>query len=111
MVREVRKADNMTEFADYQGNANGVQGFIALGRFLEAVGWHPWQVEDAPIYKMSFAGEHGPTTCYAQGRVEEEVLLCYAVAPVGAEEALRPAVTEFIARANCGMWIGNFEMA
>jgi hypothetical protein len=36
--------------------------------------------------------------------------LCYAVAPVQVEEALRPAVAEFVARANYGLWIGNFEM-
>jgi hypothetical protein len=32
--------------------------------------------------------------------VEEEILLCYAVAPVRVEEAARPAVAEFVARAN-----------
>jgi hypothetical protein len=91
-------------------SGNGLQGFVTLGRFLEAEGWHPRQLEDAPIYQMSFAGEHGPITCYAQVRVEEEILLCYAVAPVQVEEAARPAVAEFITRANYGLWIGNFEM-
>jgi len=81
-----------------------------LDRFLEAEGWHPRQLEGAPIYQMSFSGEHGSITCYAQVRVEEEILLCYAVAPMQVEEAARPAVAEFITRANYGLWVGNFEM-
>jgi hypothetical protein len=89
---------------------NGLQAFVTLGRFLEAEGWGPKQVEDAPIYQTSFSGESGPITCYAQVRVEEEILLCYAVAPVQVEEAARPAMAEFVARANYGLWIGNFEM-
>lgn len=100
----------MAEFADYQENTDGVQGFIVLGRFLEQEGWHPQQLEGVPIYQMSFSGEHGSITCYAQVRVEEEILLCYAVAPMQVEEAARPAVAEFITRANYGLWVGNFEM-
>jgi hypothetical protein len=100
----------MGEAALRREDGNGLQAFVTLGRFLEAEGWHPRQLEDTPIYQMSFAGEHGPITCYVQVRVEEEILLCYAVAPVQVEEALRPAVAEFVARANYGLWIGNFEM-
>jgi hypothetical protein len=100
----------MGEAALRREGGNGLQAFVTLGRFLEIEGWHPRQLEDAPIYQMSFSGESGPITCYAQVRVEEEILLCYAVAPVRVEEALRPAVAEFIARANYGLWIGNFEM-
>lgn len=102
--------DKMAETILRRENANGLQAFVTVGRFLEQEGWHPRQLGDAPIYQMSFAGEHGPITCYAQVRVEEEILLCYAVAPAQVEEAARPAVAEFIARANYGLWIGNFEM-
>ncbi len=65
-------------------------------RFLEQEGWHPQQVEDAPIYQMSFSGESGSITCYAPVRVEEKTA--------------RQTVVEFITRANCGLWIGDFEM-
>jgi hypothetical protein len=102
--------DKMAETIARRENANGVRAFVAVGRFLEQEGWYPQQVEDAPIYQMSFSGEGGPITCYAQVRVEEEILLCYAVAPVRVEEAARPAVAEFVTRANYGLWTGNFEM-
>jgi hypothetical protein len=102
--------DEMAETIAHRENANGVQAFVAVGRFLEAEGWHPRQLEDAPIYQMGFSGESGPITCYAQVRVEEEILLCYAVAPVQVEEEARPAVAEFVTRANYGLWVGNFEM-
>jgi hypothetical protein len=49
-------------------------------------------------------------TCFARIMVEIEQFLFYAIAPVKAPEATRPAVAEFITRANYGMRIGNFEM-
>ena len=39
-----------------------------------------------------------------------EQFVFYVLAPVKAPEALRPAVAEFITRANYGLRIGNFEL-
>lgn len=100
----------MAEAVLSKENANGVQAFLTLGQFLEKEGWAPEQVGDAPIYCMRFSGESGPITCYAQVRTKEEILLCYAVAPLQAPPATRNAVAEFVTRANYGLWVGNFEM-
>ncbi len=100
----------MAEAVFAKGNVNGIQAFMTLGQFLEKEGWLPEQVEDTPIYRMRFSGESGPITCYAQVRVEEQILLCYAVAPLQAPPEARQAVAEFVTRANHGLWIGNFEM-
>ncbi len=100
----------MAEAVLSRGNANGIQAFLTLGQYLEKEGWAPEQVGDAPIFRMRFSGESGPITCYAQVRTEEQVLLCYAVAPVQAPPESRQAVAEFVTLANYGLWVGNFEM-
>ncbi len=91
-------------------NSNGLQAFETLGHFLEADGWHPRQLEDRHIYAMGFSGHNGDFRCYAQVRVELEQFIFYALAPVKVPEEARPAVAEYITRANYGLRIGNFEM-
>ena len=96
----------MTESA----SPNSLQAFATLGQFLKEDEWHPQQLEERYIYRMGFSGKNGNTTCYAQVRVDLDQFLFYVLAPVKAPEEARPAVAEFITRANYGMRIGNFEM-
>lgn len=91
-------------------NANGLQAFDTLGKFLEDDGWFPQQLEGNYMYRVGFSGKNGQVICYAQVRVDLEQLLFYVVAPAKAPEAARVAVAEFITRANYGLRIGNFEM-
>ena len=84
--------------------------FEILGQFLEDDGWHPSRLEDKTIYRVGFKGSNGDQRCYAQIRDDLQQFLFYAVAPVKAPEETRPAVAEFITRANYGMRIGNFEL-
>lgn len=81
-----------------------------MGQFLTQDGWHPQQLENKHIYRLVFAGKNGNTTCYAQVRADLEQFLFYVKAPVKVPEVERPAVAEFITRANYGLRIGNFEM-
>jgi hypothetical protein len=89
---------------------NSLLAFETLGQFLEEDGWHPQQLEGQPVYRMGFAGRNGQTTCYAQIRMDLEQFLFYVMAPIKAPEDTLHAVAEYIARANYGMRIGNFEM-
>jgi hypothetical protein len=91
-------------------NANGLQAFDTLGKFLEDDGWYPQQLEGNYMYRAGFSGKNGQIACYAQIRVDLEQFLFYVVAPAKAPEAARMAVAEFITRANYGLRIGNFEM-
>jgi hypothetical protein len=91
-------------------NVNGILGFATLGRFLEEDGWHPQQLEDRTIYRMGFAGHNGNTTCYAQVLVDLEIFLFYVQWPMKAPEQARPAVAEYLTRANYGLRLGSFEM-
>ena len=90
--------------------ANGLQAFDTLTTFLESDGWYPQQVEDKTVHRVYFAGENGELRCYAQIRTDLEQFLFYVIAPVKAPEEMRPAIAEYIPRANYGLRMGNFEM-
>ncbi len=90
-------------------HVNGWRAFATLGQFLQDDDWHPQQLEDKTIYRVYFAGTHGDLRCYAQVRVDLEQFLFYVVAPVKAPEPVRPAIVEYLTRANYGLRIGNFE--
>ncbi len=91
-------------------NPNGLRAFETLAQFLESDSWYPQQVEDKYIYRASFSGKNGDLRCYAHIVVNLEQFLFYAVAASRVPEQVRPAVAEFITRANYGMRIGGFEM-
>ncbi len=93
-----------------QENPNGLRAFETLGAFLEEDGWYPQRLNDKYIYHTFFMGKNGEMHCYAQVRVDLEQFMFYVVAPVKVPEDVRPAVVEFITRANYGLRIGNFEM-
>ncbi len=91
-------------------NVNGLMAFATLGEFLRTDEWYPQQLEDKYIYRMGFAGKNGQLSCFAQIRVDLEQFLFYVLAPVKAPELSRLPAAEFIARANYGLRIGNFEL-
>ena len=78
--------------------------------FLEQDDWPFIQLEDRNILQTGFQGDNGQWTCFAQVREAQEQFVFYSICPVKAPEEKRPAVAEFITRANYGMIIGNFEM-
>lgn len=89
---------------------NGQLGFETLGQFLEEDEWKPRKLDDKHAYSMLYSGENGDYRCYAVVRVELEEFLFYTVAPVRIPNDVRPAVAEYITRANYGLRIGNFEL-
>lgn len=91
-------------------NNSGLSAFMVLGQYLEENDWQPQQVPDKYVYRFLFRGNNGAMYCYAQIRVEAEQLLFYVMVPIKIDVEMRPAVAEYITRANYGMYIGNFEM-
>jgi hypothetical protein len=78
--------------------------------FFEQDEWPFTQVEGQPVLQMGFRGDNGQWTCYAQAREEQAQFIFYSVCPVNAPEDKRPAIAEFVTRANYGLFIGNFEL-
>ena len=93
-----------------KAHPNGLAAHENLGRFLNADNWYPRPVDGQHAYRTHYKGKNGELRCYAQVRVDVQQFLFYAVATVKVPEDARPAVAEFITRANYGLRIGNFEL-
>jgi hypothetical protein len=105
--------NSVTENGDLAGSSEmeaGQRALQAVGRFMEEDGWHPQFIEDTQVYRSYFVGLNGEVTCFAQVRVDLEQFIFYVLMPVHVPVNMRPAVAEFITRANYGLRIGNFEM-
>ncbi len=78
--------------------------------FLNAEEWPLRQVGDQTVLQTAFQGDNGAWLCYANCRRDFGQVLFYSVAPDRVPEATRPAVAEYLTRANWGLMIGNFEL-
>lgn len=107
--------DDLNEAHDENSDAaiahpNAIRAFDTLGAFLEEDEWYPVRADGWYGYWVNYTGSNAEIRCFAQIRVETEILLIYAMSPVVIPEDKRPAVAEFVARANYGLNIGNFEL-
>jgi len=84
--------------------------FDTMVTFFREDDWKYEQLPDKTILRMGVTGKNGKWTCFAQAREEQEQFVFYSVCAANASEEKRPAVAEFLSRANYGMVIGNFEM-
>ncbi|MDW8334560.1 MAG: YbjN domain-containing protein, partial [Bacteroidia bacterium] len=74
---------------------------------------HHWLTKvdyrDPGVYS-TYAGNNGQFNCYAKLRAEQSQLIFYSIFPMRTPSEKRRDMAEFIARANFGMVIGNFEL-
>jgi hypothetical protein len=84
--------------------------FEEMVNFFKADDWPFVQLEEQPALQIAFQGENGTWTCYARARVEQQQFLFYSICPVKAPSYKLLPVAEFLARANSGLAIGNFEL-
>jgi len=84
--------------------------FSALIDYMEEEEWKYEILEGETIIRFHFKGRAGRLLCY--GEVDEEKcwLIFYSYLPVNAPPEKLSQVAEFVARANRGMRIGNFEL-
>ncbi len=79
-------------------------------RFFAEDDWRFQPLEGRQIVQLGFSGDNGTWQCYGQANDELERLIFYSVLPVKVPAEMRPAIAEFVTRANYGLIIGNFEM-
>jgi hypothetical protein len=84
--------------------------YQAVADFLHSDRWAHEALVGQPAYRVFYQGEHGRLICFAQARQEEQQFVFYSYALENVPEARRPAMAEFIARANYGLVLGNFEL-
>src|SRR5690348_1123728 len=86
------------------------QLFEAMRRFFEEEDWKFMEIEGQSALKLGCTGENGEWTCYAQVKENPGRFLFYSVLSARVMESKRAVMAEFIARANYGMVLGNFEL-
>ena len=84
--------------------------FQAIVNFFTQDDWPFTKIPGELALRLAFDGENGRWNCYAKAREEQEQFVFYSICPVNVPESKRMALAEFIARANYGMIIGNFEL-
>ncbi|MFP4101713.1 YbjN domain-containing protein [Coleofasciculus sp.] len=89
---------------------SSIQIFAEMVNFFKQNDWSFYQIKGQPVLQMGFQGKNGQWTCYARARENEQQFVFYSICPVTVPKAKRRALAEFIARANYGMIIGNFEL-
>ena len=99
----------MTKANDQPASADAPL-FDTVLAFFDDDGWPCTPMEGETILSVNFQGQNGRWMCYAQTREEQEQFVFYSVCPVNTPEASRPALAEFLTRANYGLIMGNFEL-
>jgi hypothetical protein len=88
----------------------GANVFDTMREFFVRDDWHYEQAQDLPILRMAFRGKSGRWLCIARARDDAAQMMFYSVLDANVPEETRPAMAEFVARANYGLTIGNFEL-
>ena len=78
--------------------------------FFEEDEWPFNLLEEESVISIVFQGENGQYACFAKAREDSNQFIFYTVCPINAPTNRRRDAAEFLARANHGLIIGNFEM-
>jgi hypothetical protein len=84
--------------------------FEQLVNFFTQDDWEYKKIQGQPTLLLAFQGKNSTWTCYAKAREQQQQFVFYSICPVKVPETKNLAIAEFIARANFGMIIGNFEL-
>jgi len=110
MVNAFEQLADASQFEDNTQDDSSPQIFDTVIKFFTDDDWSFAKVQGEPTLRMLFQGKNGTWTCYARTRVEQSQFVFYSICPVKVPKPKRRALGEFIARANSGMIIGNFEL-
>ena len=84
--------------------------FKTLINFFIEDDWTFTKIEGETSLRLGFQGENGRWNCYAMVREDKQQMVFYSIYPGNISREKRITISEFIARANYGMIIGNFEL-
>lgn len=89
---------------------NGIKAFQVLRRYLDDGGWNAEEMTDQFAFMAKGEDELSTRVYYFQVKIELEQFLFYIQPDITLLSDMLPSVAEFVARANFGMRIGNFEV-
>lgn len=100
----------MTDSASSSFTENGLKAFALLQNWLETEGWYPQLIEGTHAFWARYSlGPKGMLMCTFELLADIEQFVFYAVPGVTAPEADPTPVLRYLARANYGLRLGNFE--
>lgn len=67
-------------------------------------------MEEKSVISTGFRCKHANLRCVVDVKEDREMIVIYSFLSANAPEEMRPAVAEFLALANWGLIIGNFEL-
>jgi hypothetical protein len=110
MVKASEKFANASQSEISQQAFSSRKIFEAIINFFTEDDWAYTKIQGEPTLRLAFQGQNGKWTCYAKAREQQQQFVFYSICPVNVPETKNLAIAEFIARANFGMIIGNFEL-
>jgi hypothetical protein len=110
MVKASEKLANSSQTEISQQAFSSRKIFEAIINFFTEDDWAYTKIQGEPTLRLAFQGQNGKWTCYAKAREQQQQFVFYSICPVNVPETKNLAIAEFIARANFGMIIGNFEL-
>ncbi len=84
--------------------------FATVQQYFTEQKWPTAPLQEKSALQMNYQGDNGQWVCIAWVREEEQQFIFYSVCPIKVPEEKRPAVAEFVTRANYDLMMGNFEM-
>ncbi len=93
-----------------ESNGNGQSLMEVVVRFFREDQWNFQEVENKPVIRAGYRGEHGTWICFARVDEENQRFLFHSTMGLNIPPQYRTAVAEYITRVNFGLPLGNFEM-
>lgn len=79
-------------------------------RFFREDRWNFQQMNDKPIVRAGFRGEHGTWVCFARVDEQNRRFIFHSTMGMHIPPQYRAAVLEYLNRVNYSVPVGNFEM-
>ncbi len=84
--------------------------FEAVQAFFVAKGWETKERDDGTLRMRYESGKNANWTCVPRVREEHGQVMFLSIMPGTVPPSMRSAIAEYIARANFGLVVGNFEL-
>jgi hypothetical protein len=79
-------------------------------RFFREDRWNFQHMEEKPVVRAGFRGEHGTWVCFARIDEQNRCLIFHSTMGMHIPLQYRAAVLEYLNRVNYSLMVGNFEM-
>jgi hypothetical protein len=98
---------------DEQAKGNGLRGLEAVKAFMRDAKWRPQVLQETPDFyacRVKFDDDFPIVSCLLELYIDQQQFVCYLNYEPSVPQEKIAVVSEFLARVNYGMKIGNFEI-